>query len=246
MINGKQIINSEEDGSLPNNTNNEKVHSWRRCYKGKHFVKEYVNSAMTTVHNHCASNPSHKDELSYDEIQYITKTYFGQLSGLPTIGVLEEYKDADTYDFYICGWVCYWNDIFKPSISLDVNFIKALIATESGFRENPPENSHAHGLMQLLYETFLILQDTKGELSDYLIRIPWNKILDHTSNICMGVRWLFQKRKLLEARLKREVTWEEAVIEYKSYWDYIKKHSGKMPDGIIRLREFYQRLKNGG
>jgi hypothetical protein len=58
----------------------------------------------------------------------------------------------------------------------------------------------------------------------------------------MGIRWFFHKRYLHAIRLKREVTWEEAVIEYKSYWDDIKKHDGKMPKGILDLREYYKQL----
>lgn len=63
-------------------------------------------------HDHCALNPSHKEELSYDEIQYITQRYFKDLSGPPVAGRLK-FKDADTYDGLIRGWVSYWNDIFK-------------------------------------------------------------------------------------------------------------------------------------
>ena len=61
----------------------------------------------------------------------------------------------------------------------------------------------------------------------------------------MGIRWLFQKRHLLAVRLKREVTWEEAVIEYKSYWDDIAKHGGEMPKRIRDLREYYKKLLEG-
>jgi len=227
----------------PKLNNDDKSHPWRRCTRGKHFVKEHMLHGTRKVREHCAFNPSHKEELSYDEIQYITQKYFNDLSGPPTAGILK-FADADTYDRFIRGWTYFWNDIFKPSDLLNANYIKALIATESGFRKNPPENPHAHGLMQLLHQSFADLQDTKGELHDYLIRASWEKILDPSTNICMGIRWLFQKRYLLAVRLKREVTWEEAVIEYKSYWDYIKKHDGKMPNGIIKLREYYQ-LLNG-
>ena len=177
-------------------------------------------------------------------MQYITQKYFNDLPGPPTAGILK-FADADTYDCFIRGWTYFWNDIFKPSDLLDANYIKALIATESGFRKNPLENPHAHGLMQLLHQSFVTLQDTKGELHDYLVRAPWEKILDPTTNICMGIRWLFQKRHLLAVRLKREVTWEEAVIEYKSYWDDIRKHGGKMPKGILDLREYYKKLLEG-
>lgn len=242
MSNQVDSINLHED--IINLNNDDKSHPWRRCAKGKHFVKEHLLHGTRKVREHCASNPSHKEELSYEEIQYITKTYFNDLSGPPTSDVLK-FPDADTYDCFIRGWTYFWNDIFKPSDLLDPNYIKALIATESGFRKNPPENPHAHGLMQLLHQSFVVLQDTKGELHDYLIRIPWNKLLDPSTNICMGIRWLFQKRHLLEIRLKREVTWEETVIEYKSYWDDINKHDGKMPKGILDLREYYKQLLEG-
>ncbi len=71
--------------------------------------------------------------------------------------------------------------------------------------------------------------------------MPWNKILEPVANICMGVRWLFQKRKLASGKLKRQATWEEAVIEYKCYWDEV--NAGRIPDGISRLREYYQILR---
>lgn len=230
---------------------NGKSHPWRRCKKGMHFVKEYKKQipvseqhpdGFEVIHNYCASNPSHKEELSYDEIQHITQTYFNELPGPPAAGRLK-FKDADSYDSLIRGWVCYWNGIFKLSDPLDANYLKALIATESGFRINPPENLHAHGLMQLLHQSWAALQDAKGELKDHLVRVQWSKILEPTANICMGVRWLFQKRRLLAIRFKREVTWEEAVIEYKSYWKYIHDY-GEMPEGIAKLREYYQ-LLNG-
>ena len=237
--------------SLENDTG-EKVHPWRRCPKGAHFVKEHdihhppskehPNGFVAKGKAYCASNPSHQDELSYSEIQYIAETYFDKLPGPPTAGKLTlVFPIADTYDREIRGWVSYWNDIFMLADPLDADFIKALIGTESGFRKKPPENLHAHGLMQIIHETFVVLQNPKGELRDYLIRVPWNKILEPVANICMGVRWLFHKRKLASGRLKREATWEEAVIEYKCYWDEVK--AGKIPKGISDLRRYYQILR---
>jgi hypothetical protein len=113
-----------------------KVHPWRRCPSGYHFVKEYVKhiapnkthpkGLVTTVHEHCAKNPSHKEELSYDEIQYITANHFSSLSGSPTPKLLTAiFKNADNYDLEIRGWVQYWNDIFHPDERLDPNLIKA-------------------------------------------------------------------------------------------------------------------------
>jgi len=55
-----------------------KAHLWRRCAIGKHWVREYEahiapskehpGGTVAKWHEHCADNPSHKDELSYDEI----------------------------------------------------------------------------------------------------------------------------------------------------------------------------------
>lgn len=81
----------------------------------------------------------------------------------------------------------------------------------------------------------------KGELRDYLVRVPWNKLLDPTSNICIGIRWLFQKKKLASVRLKRTASWDEAVIEYKSYWDTVNK--GQIPVGLAKFRNFYEILQ---
>lgn len=112
---------------------------------------------MTKGKAYCASNPSHKDELSYSEIQYITETYFGKLPGPPTADKLTVvFPIADAYDREIRGWVSYWNDIFILADPLDADFIKALIGTESGFRKKPPENPHAHGLMQATWEEAVI------------------------------------------------------------------------------------------
>jgi hypothetical protein len=148
-----------------------KAHPWRRCSIGKHLVREHPvhvppskshpGGVVTTWHEHCANNPSHKEELSYAEIQYITETYFAYLSGPPAAGVLTEYPNADKFDQQIRGWVRYWNDIFQPSVPLDP--------------------------------------------------------------------------------LKRTASWEEAIIEYKGYWDTINK--GEIPLAIKHLRVFYKRLQ---
>jgi hypothetical protein len=244
MAESSIAINSAKDSE------NKIAHPWRRCPNGQHFVKEHVihikpskkhPDGCVKVHEHCAKNPSHKEELSYDEIQYIMQTYFDKLSGPPTAGILnKKYKTADDFDGMIRGWTKYWGDIFNLDDPLDANLVKALLGSESSFHTNPPGAKNAHGLMQIIHSTFLILQDPKGELHDYLVRIPWDQILDSTSNICMGIRWLFQKKKLASIRLKRTASWEEAVIEYKSYWEEV--NAGEIPTGLAVFRELYQLL----
>ena len=73
--------------------------------------------------------------------------------------------------------------------------VKALIATESGFVQNP-KGSQAKGLMQITNMTRKILGDLDGELKDHLIHIDQKDITDPVLNIADGTRWLFQKKIL--------------------------------------------------
>jgi hypothetical protein len=117
----------------------QKVHPWRICPIGTHLVnehslhvpssKKHPDGITVTRHQHCASNPSKKDLLTFEEIQQMSKQHFGDLIGPPSSGI-HEFKNADKFDPLIRGWVRYWNEIFNPSDQLDPNLIKALIATD--------------------------------------------------------------------------------------------------------------------
>ena len=238
------------------NTIEEKAHPWRICSVGQHYVrahlehippsKKHPHGQVITRHAHCASNPSHKDVLSFDEIHHISEKYFLDLSGPPAAGVLTEYSHADRYDVLIRGWVCYWNNIFHPDIPIDPNFVKALMATESGFDPKTDnkinKKIHAHGLMQIRNETMQYLGDHHGELSDYLVNLTHDNLYDPSANICAGIRWLFRKKITASSKLGYSATWEEAVIDYKGYWDDV--HAGKIPAGLVKLRSYYQRLSH--
>ncbi len=39
------------------------VHPWRMCPYGEHWVKTHPEGSVTTRHEHCARNPSGKDQL---------------------------------------------------------------------------------------------------------------------------------------------------------------------------------------
>lgn len=228
----------------------QKAHPWRRCPIGKHLVREHLlhippskthpDGMIVTRHEHCADNPSHKDELSFDEIQYITETHFANLKGAPIAGVLK-FDDESKYDQQIRGWTQYWNDIFKLNDPLDPNLVKALIASESSFKENPPHGPKtAHGLMQITDKTFPIFSDIKGELKNYLVRVSSKELLDPSVNICIGVRWLFRKKETASSKLGREATWLEAVEAYKSVLNKRlagKKHNVKLME---KFHECYQ------
>lgn len=57
-----------------------KNHPWRRCLMGKHFVRKHSlhvppskknpDGIIATRHEHCAANRSHRDELSFDVVNY--------------------------------------------------------------------------------------------------------------------------------------------------------------------------------
>jgi hypothetical protein len=70
-----------------------KIHPWRECPYGQHWVrthalhvppsKKYPAGHVTTRHDHCAHNPSGKDELYPDEIQKISDQHFSDLKNNP-------------------------------------------------------------------------------------------------------------------------------------------------------------------
>lgn len=235
---------------------NGKVHVWRICPIGKHYVrahslyitpsKAYPAGHSVMRREHCAANPSHKDMLSYDEIQAIAKTHFSNLAGPPRAGILTNFHEADNFDQDIRGWVRYWNDVFKPKEPLDPNLIKALIATESGFDikiKDKTKKIHPHGLMQIINKTLHILGDHQGELKDHLIYLTEKDLLNPSANICAGVRWLFRTKEIASGKLGRAATWEEAVAAYKSYLNEMVSGKNKEPKAMQRFREYYRKLQ---
>jgi hypothetical protein len=229
-----------------------RVHPWRICGKGKHLVREHLGhihpskrhpKGKTAIwHEHCALNPSHKDELSFAEIQYIGKRYFTDLSGPPTAGVLK-FEHADEYDHLIRGWTQYWNDIFQLSDPLDPNVVKALIATESSFYPTPGRYKHVYGLMQLLGSTHQYLGGAQNELHDHLIRISTTELIDPSGNICGGIRWLFRKKETAAALLKRPASWDETVEDYKAILSRRLKELPYNPEPMEKFRKYYQCLQ---
>lgn len=232
-----------------------KLHPWRLCPMGEHWVREHPRRVKptkkhpfertTSVAGHCRDNPSRKDQLYSDEIEEIADYRFGNLKGGPCPDNLGFKNAGSKYDPLVRGWTKYWNDVLKPRPPLDPNLVKALIASESSF--NPKKDNgkkgdkRATGLMQLTNETLKILSDEKGELKDHLINIDQEDITDPNLNICAGIRWLFQKRRLASGKLGRQATWEEAIAEYKSYLSAYRKN----PDhrGMGNFRKYYESLK---
>lgn len=231
-----------------------KVHPWRLCPLGKHYVKEHQerippskknpDGEIITRHAHCASNPLGKhnkeirDVLSFDELQIIADSHFSDLKGPPKAGVLD-YDRADEFDELIRGWVLYWNAVLEAQDLLDPNLVKALIASESGFKPDIINNKNsqkigpARGLMQLTDETLRILHGHEVELRDHFIYLSHFAVMVPTANICAGTRWLFQKKEGAKARYAKIdpdhiVTWDDAVAEYKGVLSGILEN--KHPD----------------
>jgi hypothetical protein len=249
----KEYLNNKIDSS---NASDTKVHQWRKCGKGKHLVREHVvhvppskkhpdgNDAIW--HEHCANNPSGKDELSYAEIKYISETHFSKLSGPPTANALTKlFSDADKYDIEIRGWVQYWNDIFQLDDPLDPNVVKALIATESSFIVKPKEHKYVYGLMQITGHTHQYLNGTKKELRDYFVSISTDNLLDASCNICAGVRWLFRKKQTASELLEQKATWEETIEDYKAILALRIHGKPYNPKPMEDFRQYYKILSEG-
>jgi hypothetical protein len=233
-----------------------KSHSWRLCPSGEHWVSEHQLTVPASKKNpdgktsrgpFCRVNPSHKDQIYHDEISEIARKHFGRLKKLPDANRLGR-KNGNDYDQLIAGWVKYWNEVLKPKDPLESNFVKALISSESDFDETAKilasPGNWARGLMQITDETIRILKDEKGEVGDHLININQNSAHDPNLNICAGVRWLFHKKSLLEHKLKRAATWEEAAMEYKAYTGPLKRNDKSAIKQREKLRTRYRKLKH--
>ena len=264
MDNYQSELDVVEDLELFNFADEDKVHPWRVCPIGKHYVRAHVlhvppskthpAGEVVTRHAHCADNPSHKDVLSFDEIQAIAKEHFLDLAILPKINVLTEFSRADEFDQHIGGWVQYWNEIYHPKEPLDSNLVKALIASESSFkpeidtRQSTPEKTkrvgHARGLMQVTDSTLKSIGEHKGEIKNHFIYLTHAEIMDPSANICTGVRWLFTKKTTAAERLHHVATWDDAVAEYKGVLKGILENKDPDPQGKMPIfRAFYARFR---
>ena len=250
----KQTRKSRADAK-PTSKPDTPVHSWRVCPYGQHQViahprnnppsKAHPAGSISTVSWHCAHNPSGKDQLYTEEIREIAARHFSDLKNKPCPMPLDFGAVGSRYDDLIAGWVQYWNDVLKPDVHLDSNLVKALIASESGFEPDKladPQNSNsARGLTQILNTSRKILGNDKGELKDHFITINKADLNDPCVNVCAGVRWLFQKRKLASIHLNRQATWIEAIGEYKGTTALSKKVAKKEMDIFNGFYEDYQK-----
>lgn len=232
-------------------TKSEKRHSWRPCPPGEHWVRTHPLTvppskknpigSITTRHGHCANNPTGKDQLYPDEIQEMAEQNFDKVKEKPC-PLLE-----NKYDNLIAGWTKYWNDVLKPQILLDPDLVKALIASESGFKTDilakKNNKNSARGLMQITNDTRKILGNEKGELKDHFLTLTREDLDNPTNNISAGIRWLFRKQAIASSRLKRNATWEEAVAEFKGTRVSTEARKSTLMD---RFNKILEKLKKCG
>ena len=178
--------------------------------------------------------------LDREEIESIFKIYDRKNIIYPAKGKLKD-ENSDKYDDLIAVWTDYFNKKFNTIPPLDPDVVKALIASESDFREDPPGNPKATGIIQITSETFANLQNPKGEVKEFIFRDILKKDLkDPNFNIPMGIRWLYRKKRLAEGRLDRTPNHEDIILEYKGL---TKSKSDFKKAGLKKYREAYAQLK---
>ena len=197
-------------------------------------------SGITIVDEHLRRVPG--TFLDADEISKITKNYDRKNIIYPTAKKLKEYPGADTYDETIAIWTDYFNRKLNANPPLDPDVIKALIGSESGFREDPKGNKIALGLAQITKQTLKILQDPNGEAKDFIFKKIRQKDLKNSEiAIPMAIRWLIKKQEMAERKLKRIPTHEETILEYKGL---LKSKSPWKADALYNYKEKYEILKS--
>ncbi len=230
-----------------------KSHPWRLCPIGEHWVRRHpkqLNSGKITDHDgHCRENKTSKLEFFHaDELIMIALAHFDSLNFDPEAMPVPDslgFPNGNKYDLLIAGWTKFWNEVLKPEDPLSPDFVKALIATESSFnlvKDQSSNNGPARGLIQITESSRKILQDLKGEIKNHHIQLSIEESRDPVTNIGAGIRWLHYKKIYAKRILKREATWEDAVIFYKGLHGQI----GKVEDAdriMTKVRKYLQRLQ---
>lgn len=177
--------------------------------------------------------------LDRKEIEFIFKTY--DKRNIPYPSKSQDLgKNSDKYDDLIAVWTDYFNKKFTANPPLDPNMIKALIYSESDFRENP-YNPKAMGIIQITPETHKILQDPKGETKEFTFKdIRKKDLIDPAINIPMGIRWLYRKKRLAEGKLGRAADHEDIILEYKGL---LKSKTPYKDKGLEKYRYGYKQLR---
>ena len=199
--------------------------------------KKHPNG-ITIVRQHSRRLPG--STFTKEDIEETAKSYSKNLE-YPTSNRLEQ-KDADKYDDLIAIWVDYFNGklVKPPLVPLEPNIFKALLASESDFKSDPKGNPTAIGIAQITPETLGILQDSEGEVKEFIFKgIRQKDLKDPKTAIPLGVRWLFRKRDAAAGKLKQVPTAEEIILEYKGL---LKSKSDYKNNALAKFRKAYGQL----
>ncbi|MFP5385899.1 MAG: transglycosylase SLT domain-containing protein [Bacteriovoracia bacterium] len=218
---------------------------WRLCPVGYHWVKEHLKSGnKDSTDPHCRRNPSGKDILKSDEIIKISELEIFKNPPVKASSNDMGFRGKDKkYDYYINGWCAYWNETLKPDLKIDPNIVKALIATESSFEENPKRTAGrtAIGITQLMPKTITYLSSRSKELKDHYVEISKKDAFDPNVNIAASIRWIFRKYEIIKR--KKDITWFDVIEEYKG----IRNQRGPVSNRIRdRFKEEYLKLVPDG
>jgi hypothetical protein len=97
--------------------------------------------------------------------------------------------------------------------------------------------------MQILDSTRIDLSNEKGELKNHFVSASLNDLNDPSVNICAGIRWLFQKKKLASSKLKHEASWKETIYEFKGLSTASEKRAEKLLKRFTDLLEKYKKCE---
>ena len=226
------------------------LNPWRVCPIGEHWVRRHDRQKkhLEDVDDHCRKNKSKKDQLKGDEIDLISNHHLfknPKLKVTPNnLGFKEDGKNGNQFDDLINGWVAYWNDVFKTDPPLHPNFVKVLIATESGFDQtskifNKKPIGFARGLMQITEQAQRQLVGGEKELRDHLVILDDDEIMDPNKNVCAGTRWLFRKREILKSQIKKSPNWEDVLMGYKGKFFKKSEENLKIKN---KIRKFLKKI----
>lgn len=180
--------------------------------------------------------------LKREEISEVFKNYKRKGLLFPTAGKIPKPKNADDYDELIAVWVDYFNSKLKTEPPLDPDVFKALLASESTFRHHTPENKTAFGIAQITKQTLTILQNAKGEAAEFIFSdIRQKDLRGPNIAIPMGIRWLMYKSKRAAAKLGKQPSHEDIILEYKGL---LKSKTEYKDKALKSYRYYYGLLKN--
>lgn len=176
------------------------------------------------------------------QIEDVVKDYDKTNIKYPAKNDLGFKENGSKYDELIAIWTDFFNKKFDSKSPMDPDCIKALIASESGFKAFDSSNKKAFGIAQITRQTFKILKDPKDEAKKFIFKDAKFKDLENPAiAIPMGIRWLFRKKEIAKSKLGREPTHEEIILEYKGL---LKSNTDWKKSALQSYRKNYGKLKS--